>query len=428
MKASITDNVGSIILAGGQGKRLFPLTQTRCKPAVVFGGEYRLIDIPLSNSFNSGIKHIYVISQYFSSFLHEHIMQTYPIDHTREAKMHLISPEEKVDQKIWYHGTADAIRQNLDHLRQTPFDYFLILSGDQLYNMDYTALLRCAKEKDADLVVAALPVQLREAKRMGLLKIDRKGHIADFYEKPQDSEVLKFFALPKAFMHKRGCHQAKATHYLGSMGIYVFKRNALFRLLNESGDDFGKNLIPKQVKKGNAVAYVFEGYWEDIGTVSSFYEANIALTRASSCLNMYDDKKPIFARPQNLPSALIRGTKVNHSFICQGSLIEAKEISHSIIGMRSHIKKGTVLQGCILLGNLFYTPPRYQSPPLPQNFTIGENCVLKKVIIDEHVHIGNNVRLINQRRVQDYEGKGIYIREGIIIVAAGTHLPDGFVL
>lgn len=426
MQNSLTHNVGTIILAGGQGTRLFPLTKTRCKPAVCFGGKYRLIDIPLSNALNSGIDHIYVISQYFSQFLHEHIMESYPIDHTRDAKIHLISPEETFEQKVWYNGTADAIRQNFEYFQQTPFDYFLILAGDHLYNMNYSGFLHVAKEMDADLVIAALPVEEKEAKRMGLLKIDSNAHVSEFYEKPESADILKYFELPKSFLKEHPHCNPKKTHYLGSMGIYIFKRKALFDLLKESGDDFGRHLIPKQVKKGKTVAYVFKGYWEDIGTIGSFYNANIALTRKQRCIDMYDEQNPIFTRPQNLPSPFIKDTTIRNSHICQGSLIEAKEITDSIIGVRCTIKKGSVLRGCVVLGNLFYTPPRHQSPPLPDEFIISENCHLEKVIIDEHAQIGKNVQLINKKKLQNYDGDGIFIRDGIIIVTTGTIIPDHF--
>lgn len=421
-------NMVSIILAGGQGTRLFPLTQTRCKPAVSFGGKYRLIDIPLSNSLNSRIDHIYVISQYFSSFLHQHILETYPVDYTHDAKIHLICPEETFQQKMWYKGTADAIRQNLNHFRQTPCDYFLILSGDQLYNMNYFEMLEFAKQTQADLVVAALPVEGKEAVRMGLLKMSASSHILEFNEKPSDPEILKRFELDSEFLKGHLIRNHDVPHYLGSMGIYIFKRETLFDLLQGEGDDFGRHLIPKQVAKGKAFAYVFKGYWEDIGTIGSFYEANIALTRKKNCMNMYDESNPIFTHPHNLPSPFIQDTHVRNSHISQGALIEAKEISESVLGVRSCIKKGTVIRNSILLGNLFYAPPRHQSPPLPRHFCIGEDCLLDKVIVDEHTQIGNNVHLINKDRIQNYDGAGIYIRDGIIVVTTGTTIPDGFIL
>lgn len=425
---SITNNVASIILAGGQGSRLFPLTQTRCKPSVSFGGRYRLIDVPLSNSLNSHIDNIYVISQYFTAFLHQHIIETYPVDYTRSAKIHLISPEEKFEQKVWYKGTADAIRQNMEYLQQTTADYFLILSGDQLYNMNYTEMVLFAKDTNADLVIATLPVEEKEAKRMGLLKIDASAHIMEFNEKPSDPTILQRFKVPQEALQGHFIRDESVPHYLASMGIYIFKREALFSLLKESGDDFGRHLIPFFIERGRSCAYVFKGYWEDIGTVASFYEANIALTRKANCMNMYDEENPIFTHPYNLPSPFIKDTLVRNAHISQGSLIEAQEVSNSVIGVRCSVKKDTVIRNSVILGNAFYHPPRHQSPPLPQHFTIGERCLLDKVIVDEHTQIGNHVQLINKNHLQHYDGDGIYIRDGIIVVTTGTTLPDHFIL
>ncbi len=411
----LSSRVASIVLAGGQGTRLFPLTQVRCKPSVSFGGRYRLIDIPISNSLNSGIDQIYVISQFFSTALQQHIIETYPIDYKRKTHIHLISPEETPIRKEWFKGTADAIRQNLEHFERSEAQYFLILAGDQLYNIDFAAMLHYAEETQADLVIAALPVQEKEAKRMGLLKIDPSNHVKEFIEKPSDPVTLKRFELgPK--------------RYLGSMGIYIFKRKALFDLMKHEGDDFGKDLIPIQMKKAKTCAFLYDGYWEDIGTVSSFYEANLALTKRQNCLNTYDEHHPIFNHPQHLPSPLIKKTAVHNSIISQGAIIEAEEIIGSVIGVRVHVKQGTVIHHSIILGNLFYEPPQHQNPPLPDELIIGEHCRIEKAIIDEHAHIGNHVHLLNKEGLQTYDGNGVYIREGIIIVTSGTKLPDGFVL
>lgn len=420
--------VSCIILAGGQGTRLFPLTQSRCKPAVSFGGRYRLIDIPLSHALNARIQSVYVISQYLASGLHQHILETYQLDLFRDSRIFLLSPEETLHRKVWYKGTADAIRQNLEHFKSSSVDYFLILSGDQLYNMDLHEMLLFAKKSDADLVVASLPVEEAEAKRMGLLSINAKNEILEFVEKPSDPNVLKRFALEQGSLKNHPLKNHQAQHYLGSMGIYVFKREALFSLLKNPGDDFGKDLIPLKVKEGKASAYVYTGYWEDIGTVASYFKANLALTSRKNCLNTYDEKNPIFTHPENLPSPLIRETVIKDTLISQGALIEGKEITNSIIGFRVHVKKGTIIRNSIVMGNHFYTAPLHQSPPMPQDFFIGENCTIENAIIDEHTQIGNNVQLTNKNRLQKYDGDGVFIRDGIIIVSSGTILPDNFVL
>lgn len=421
-------SVATIILAGGQGTRLFPLTQTRCKPSVCFGGRYRLIDIPISNSLNAQIQDIFVISQYFASSLNQHILETFQVDQFHLSKIHLLCPEETSERKTWFNGTADAVRQNSEHIANCSAEYFLILSGDQLYNMDFVDMLQFAKEKDADLVIASLPVEECEATRMGLLKTDDTCAVQDFFEKPTDLQVLKQFALPADFLDGHKVKNPQSQHYLGSMGIYIFKRKALFDLLKEQGDDFGKNLIPKQLKKGKTSTYVYKGYWEDIGTVASFFQANLALINQSHCLDTYDKHNPIFTHQFQLPSPLIKDTFVHRTIISQGAIIEAKEVVNSILGVRVIVKKGTVIRNAIVLGNLFYEPPPLREEHLPEEFTIGENCLIENAIIDEHSYIGNNVQLTNVNKLQTFDGNGIFIRDGIIIVTSGTKIPDGFVL
>lgn len=405
--------VTCIILAGGQGTRLFPLTQNRCKPFVSFGGSYRLIDIPISNSLNSQIKRLFVISQYFASDLQQHIFETYRLDLLQKGSIEMLCPEESPEGGInLFRGTADAVRQTMKYLLKSPVDYFLILSGDQLYNMDYRDMIKFAIEKKADLTIASIPVKIMEAKRMGLLKIDKNFSIVDFHEKPKEEKILKQFEL-------------KDGNYLGSMGIYIFKREALISLLKEEGHDFGHDLIPEQIKKGKASAFVYDGYWEDIGTIHSFYHSNLALLKQKNCLNTYDEESPIFAHPHFLPSPLIKNTKIENSYIAHGSIIEGKEVSNSILGLRTHAKEGSVIKDSIVLGNHYYISPRYQN--LPKDFSIGENSFIQKVIIDEHVSIGKNVQLTNKAKHENYDGDGIYVRDGIIIVTTGTKIPDNFV-
>ncbi len=410
----LVGRVAAVVLAGGQGTRLFPLTQHRCKPAVGFGGRYRLIDIPLSNALHSKIGRLYVISQYFASMLHHHILATYRSDLLQNGKIELLCPEESPYKKVWFEGTADAIRQNMHHLLKSSADYFLILSGDQLYNIDFRKMLAFAEKTKADLVVASIHVPKEEAVRMGIMKTDASGHIQQFIEKTKDPLVLGQFQGPKGF--------------LASMGIYVFSREALIKLMEEDGADFGHHLIPLQVKKGKSYAFVYDGYWVDIGTIASFYEANMALLDQKNCLDTYDEAKAIFSCPHNLPSPIFHSAVIRNSLISQGAIIEGCEISKSVIGIRSRIKKGTVIRDSIVMGNHFYQPPLHQTPPLPQELSIGENCLIQKAIIDEHVFIGNNVRLLNEKKVSKWDGDGVYIRDGIIIVSSGTALPDHFTI
>lgn len=427
-KDQIVDKVASIVLAGGEGTRLFPLTKVRCKPAMGFAGRYRLIDVPISNSLNSGIHRIYIISQYLASELHHHVLRSYPSDLFQRGEIQLLSPEETHNRKVWYKGTADAIRQNLEYILKSTADYFLILSGDQLYISNFIPMLNFARDTDADLVIASLPVEVAEAKRMGLLKIDDGNHVGDFYEKPTAPDLLQKFELPSHFYDVHKIPHSSKPHYLGSMGIYVFRRDCLIKLLQEEGDDFGRHLIPKQVQRGKTYAYVFEGYWEDIGTIASYYQANMALLGGKHCLNIYDENHPIYTAPHLLPNPVIRNTRVQNSLIGQGAIINAKEITNSVIGPRAQIQGGTVIRDSIIAGHNFYHPPAHQSPPLPQKLSIGEGCLIEKAIIDENCCIGSGVQLINKQQAQKYDGNGVYIRDGIIIVTSGTNIPDGFSL
>lgn len=425
-KDQFLKRTATIVLAGGKGTRLYPLTLHRCKPAVCFGGRYRLIDIPLSNSLNSRINQIFVISQYFASELHQHILSTYQLDMFRSGKLELLTPQETTKGKEWFKGTADAVRQSLDYILRCNAEWFLILSGDQLYNMDLYEMLTFAKEKDADLVIASIPVKKTEAKRMGLLQINANRTVTSFHEKPQEEELLTQYELSKAFLRENGRESAD-PNYLASMGIYVFKRDALIRILKMEGDDFGKDLIPQFIEKAKCNSYIYRGYWEDIGTVASFYKANLILAKGEG-LNGYCEENQIYSKPQHIPNALINGTRLKESLIGQGGIIEADEITNSIVGVRALIQKGTVIRDSIILGNRTYHPFLNQEMPAHQYYSIGKNCRIEKAIIDEDTKIGNNVQLINKDNLQTYDGEGVFIRDGIIVVTSGTEIPDGFIL
>jgi glucose-1-phosphate adenylyltransferase len=422
--------VATIVLAGGQGTRLYPLTIHHSKPAVSYGGRYRLIDIPISNSINSDFRQIFVIAQYLSGELQHHIHQTYQFDHFNPGSVDVLSPQENEQgEKQWFNGTADAVRKNLSTILKSSADYFLILSGDQLYNINFQSMLEFAEEKQADLTIASIPVSHKDAKRMGLLHIDETGKVLDFVEKPQEENLLKTFELPPSFFSDWNLRPAQETCYLGSMGIYVFRREILISLLQgDPRDDFGFHLITTAVQKNRTYSFLYHGYWEDIGTIASYYEANLMLTEEKKGLDTYDETNPIYSRPTYLPGPKIECSKIVQSIICEGSLIEAAEISHSVIGLRSHIRKGSIVRYTVMMGNHLYMPPLYNDRPVQATFGIGENCLIEKAIIDEHVQIGDNVQLVNAQKLDHYDSEGIYIRDGIIIVTAGTIVPNGFVL
>lgn len=420
--------VVAIILGGGEGKRLFPLTATRCKPAVPFA-RYRLIDIPISNSLNSNIRKIFIISQFLSFSLHQHLLKTYQLDSFSSGFIEVLAPEQKPSKNVWFQGTADAIRQNQEYFIETPAEYFLILAGDQLYNINFQDMVDRARESGADLTIAALPILPADTKRMGIFKIDAKGNVLDFMEKPEDLSAISDFRISQEQFKKLGLKTHEEKTYLGSMGIYIFKRDALFRLLHEDlRDDFGKHLIPTQVKQGGVSIFFYNGYWEDIGTVESFYKANLDLTGEHPGFDCYDETHLIYTAQNYLPGPKVTSANITRSIVCEGSLIDAKEISHSILGPRTIVKKGAVIKDSVLMGNDFYVPPASNVYMWPGHLGIEEGAVIQKTILDKNVSIGKGVQLVNKEQLSHYDGQGIYIRDGIIVVARGATIPDGFVL
>lgn len=416
--------VGAVILGGGQGTRLHPLTLTTSKPSISFGGYYRIIDVAISNAINSGCQKISIITQFFSTTLHQHIYRTYRDDSFANGYMQLLTAEERPAQKGWFSGTADAVRQNLGYLAETSADYFLILSGDQLYNFDFQEMLDFAYASDADLTIASTPVDQEKAKRMGILKINKNQEITGFLEKPAQPDTHADFTIPDQIQKNL---ETDANPFLASMGIYLFKRQALIDLLlQDDREDFGKHLIPKMVNQGKASAFLYSGYWEDIGTIDSYHKANIDLTQQNSSFSYYNDAWPLFCRHHNLPAPKIGQTSLNNVIICEGSIIEADEISHSILGPRSKVKKGCIIRETYVMGNNFFSPPKHSN--LSNDLFIGENTIIFKALIDKHVSIGKNVQLINKRQLKNYDSPNAFIRDGIIVIPRGATIPDGFIL
>lgn len=428
-KATEKTTVASIILGGGEGTRLHPLTLTRCKPAINFGGKYRLIDVPISNSIHANCDKIFILTQFLSSSLHHHIFQTYMQGGKAAEIIEILTAEQKPNHKSWFQGTADAVRQNLDYLLETPVDYFLILSGDQLYNIDFQEMMNFAKRTNADVVVAALPVTAEEASRLGILKVNAYHFITEFYEKPKETSVLESLRSPHTILEQVGLSQETPRQFLGSMGIYLFKRQALAKLLREDlREDFGKHLIPTQLKKGSLVAFLYDGYWEDVGTVETFYQANMALLQPHPQFSFYHEQRPILTTRYNLPPAKFIDSQIKRSLLCEGAIVGADEVSHSIIGPRSMVHKGAIIRDSYLMGNDYYESAIKDHDGLAPSPHIGENSVIIKTIVDKNASIGKDVRLINKQQLTDYNGENIFIRNGIIVVPRGARIPDGFIL
>jgi glucose-1-phosphate adenylyltransferase len=414
------DRMATIILGGGEGKRLFPLTTNLCKPAINFGGRYRLIDIPFSNAINSGCRQIFVITQFLSTTLNQHIITTYCRGGVDMTGVTILSPEQKPGKKNWFEGTADAVRQNIEHIPFDSIDYVLILSGDQLYHLDYRHMMQVANKTDADLVLAALPIKETDCKRMGVLQVDEDFKITGFIEKPKDVSQINEMIIPSALKQKK---LVNSDHkHIASMGIYLFKKEVLLKLLLESdAEDFGMHLIPTTIKKNNSFAYLFNDYWEDIGTIKSFYEANMGLTHQQPAFHCLDEMWPIFSALNHLPPAKISSTSIYDSIICEGCVIEAEEISNSIIGPRIHIQDNTVVSNSYIMG-CDQHPSENPSPK------IGKYCTIDKTIIDKNASIGNNVKLINKDNLAHFDSDNIYIRDHIIIVPRSAVIPDGFII
>jgi glucose-1-phosphate adenylyltransferase len=432
-KSADMSSVACIILGGGQGTRLFPLTTRQCKPALSFGGRYRLIDIPISNSLNAGITKIFILTQFLARSLHRHIFHTYRHDAFSSRHIEVLSAEQRPGKSDWFQGTADAVRQNAEYLLETPAEFFLILSGDQLYHMDFEKMMQCTEQKDVDVWVSTLAVGKKEASRMGIMKVNEDNHIIDFYEKPNSESLLERMKTPKSALKKMGLDTNGDKEFLGSMGIYLFRRRALFDLLfGDQRTDFGKHLIPTQVTKGRIAAFVHEGYWEDIGTIESFYTANLALNQPRPPFSCHDEKNPLFTTPTYLPGPRFGNCHICSSTICEGSIIDADEITNSIVGQRTVIKKGSIIRDSYLMGNDFNHYPNTNisktalSPP-PISPIIGEECIIKKAIIDKNVCIGNRVQLVNKENHANFDSDPIFVRDGIIVVAKDAVIPDDFI-
>jgi glucose-1-phosphate adenylyltransferase len=423
----------AVILGGGAGNRLFPLTQQRSKPAVPLGGKYRLVDIALSNCINSDILRTFVLTQYNSASLNRHIAQTYRFSPFSSGFVEILAAEQTPESPQWFQGTADAVRQVLPHIRDWGIDTLLILSGDHLYRMDYRQFLELHEQSNADVTVSVIPCEARAASEFGLLKTDESGRIIEFKEKPKGDDLLEMQVDTTQF--GLDANDAQRRPFLASMGIYVFKYDKLERLLAEDPQwvDFGKEIIPAAIDTHHVQAYMFDGYWEDIGTIGAFYRANLDLTSKIPKFNLFDAEAPVFTRARYLPPSKIEETEINDSIVSDGCIIIGAKISNSIIGVRSRISKGVQMESAYVMGADFYqTIDEMRSDRdrgLPR-VGIGEGTLIKRAIIDKNTRIGMNARLLNEAGVVEAEGPGgaYYIRDGIIIVPKSAVIPDGTVI
>ncbi|HKV37244.1 MAG TPA: glucose-1-phosphate adenylyltransferase [Pyrinomonadaceae bacterium] len=423
----------AVILGGGAGNRLFPLTQQRSKPAVPLGGKYRLVDIALSNCINSDILRTFVLTQYNSASLNRHIAQTYRFSQFSNGFVEILAAEQTPESPQWFQGTADAVRQVLPHIRDWGIDTLLILSGDHLYHMDYRKFLQRHHESNADVTVSVIPCDERSASEFGLLKTDEQGRIVEFKEKPKGDDLLSMQVDTTTLGLDAG--EAKRRPYLASMGIYVFKYDRLEQLLADdpSAMDFGKNVIPAAISSGPVQAFMFDGYWEDIGTIGAFYRANLDLTSKIPKFNLFDAEAPVFTRARYLPPSKIEDTEINDSIVSDGCIINGAKITNSVIGLRSRIMKGVQMEASFMMGADFYQTfedmRRDHGRNLPR-VGIGEGTVIKRAIIDKNARIGNNARLLNEAGTTAADGPNgsYYIRDGIIIVPKNAVVPDGTVI
>jgi glucose-1-phosphate adenylyltransferase len=420
----MNNSVMAIILGGGRGTRLFPLTDHRSKPAVPVGGKYRLVDIPISNCLNSGIKRIYVLTQFNSASLNRHIKNTYNFDVFSNGFVDILAAEQTAQNTDWFQGTADAVRQSIHHMENHSYEYVLILSGDQLYQMDYSEMLELHIKQQADLTVATIPVIDRDATGFGIMKTNSDGLIDSFVEKPATEELEKWKSeVPEPY-------KSQGKNYLASMGIYIFNRETLIRLFNENPNatDFGKEIIPKTLNEGMRVcSFEFGKYWTDIGTIRSFFEANLSLADTVPEFNLYDNDAYIYTRARLLPASKIMGTTMENCLMAEGCIIEASRIVRSVIGIRSRIAKGTTIENSIIMGNDSFQSQEFINAAAPTEppMGIGQRCYISNCIIDMNVSIGNDVRIVGGEHLDDGDYPFHYVREGIIIVKKGTVIPDG---
>ncbi len=417
----------ALILGGGRGTRLFPLTKARCKPAISIGGQYRLIDIPISNCINSDIKQIYVLTQFLSAGLNRHITRTYRFDVFGARFVEILAAEQSPTNFEYAQGTADAVRQSIRYIENSEADYVLILSGDQLYRMNFNDILSYHIEKKADITLSCIPITENDVERFGVIKINENFQIIDFQEKPKDKKIIKQFHTPHIDINGK--------HFLASMGIYVFNKSVLLHLLKNLPDtDFGKGIFPKSIKTQKIFSYIFQGYWEDIGTIKSYFDTSMHLLNENPHFSFYDEEMPIYTHPRFLPPSQIKDSHIDQAIISDGSIIQESTIKKSIIGIRSMISSGCTLEETILMGNdnYFSSMTNTKSNNNGNLFGINTDVIIKKVIIDKNVVIGKNSRIIGSKNPDlnfpYHDNSLFYIINGIVIIPRNTMIKENTII
>ena len=424
-----TNNVLSVILGGGVGSRLYPLTQQRSKPAVPLAGKYRLVDIPISNCINSGLRRVYILTQFNSASLHRHISQSYKFDQFSGGFVEILAAQQTLSDSSWYQGTADAVRKNLIHLLNHSGEHILVLSGDQLYRMDFRLILQQHVDTGADITIATLPVRRDLAQGLGIMQIDADRRITRFVEKPKDPAVLDTLHLDPHWYGRLGI-QGEDEFLLASMGIYVFNRQVLVKLLETEEADFGKHIIPGAISQQRVFSYIFQGYWEDIGTIRSFFDAHMKLVQPDPPFPLYEPGWPIYTHARNLPPARVIESDIRNSLLAEGANVLGADIEDSIIGVRSVVRRGTHLRQVVMTGADYYEgeEPMHHLEAAPDDaprMGIGHGCSLTRVIVDKNCRIGDNVIITAKPDDAEFEGSCWWVRDGITVIPKGTVIPSG---
>lgn len=421
----------AVVMGGGRGSRLHPLTRERCKPAVPLAGKYRLVDIPISNCLNSEINRIYLLTQFNTASLHRHIQDTYRFDPYGGGRVDILSAEQTEKGDNWYQGTADAVRQNIHHFASVDYDYVLILSGDQLYRMDFRQIIAQHIESEADVTVSAIPFPVSQVEGLGLMRVADDLQIQEFVEKPTDPGVIDGLAISDSIEANLKEKSGGEKHCLASMGIYVFNRETMVEALNSSTTDFGKEVIPGLLSSRKLGAYVFEGYWEDIGTVKAFFEANLQLADPVPKFNFFSQGNPIYSRARYLPASKINRCSINHVIVGDGCIITDSYLKRCVIGIRSTLREGARLENVVMMGSDTFESAtdraRNREQGIP-DIGVGMNCEIKNAIVDKGARIGDNVRLSPDGQLDGYSKDGIFVRDGIICVTKNTVVPANTVV